>query len=52
MGMRVTLEPLAGSARILRFQIQGLLKVDPAPERVSFDTMLELTKGEYEVKGD
>jgi type VI secretion system protein ImpF len=52
MGVRVTLEPAAGSARILRFQIQGLLRVDPAPERVSFDTVLELTKGEYEVKGD
>jgi type VI secretion system protein ImpF len=52
MGMRVTLEPVAGSTRTLRFQIQGLLKVDPAPERVSFDTVLELTKGEYEVKGD
>lgn len=52
MGMRVTLEPVAGTTRVLRFQIQGLLKVDPAPERVSFDTVLELTKGEYEVKGD
>jgi type VI secretion system protein ImpF len=52
MGVRVSLEPVAGSARILRFQIQGLLKMDPAPERVSFDTVLELTKGEYAVRGD
>ena len=52
MGVRVTLEPVPGNARILRFQIQGLLKMDPAPERVSFDTVLELTKGEYEIKGD
>jgi type VI secretion system protein ImpF len=51
-GVRVTLEPVPGNARILRFQIQGLLRVDPAPERVAFDTVLELTKGEYEVKGD
>jgi type VI secretion system protein ImpF len=52
MGVRVTLEPVTAGSRILRFQIQGLLRVDPAPERVAFDTVLELTKGEYEVKGD
>ena len=51
-GPRVTMEPVAGSARILRFQIQGLLRIDPAPERVTFDTVLELTSGEYQVKGD
>jgi type VI secretion system protein ImpF len=51
-GARVTMEPVAGNARILRFQIQGLLRIDPAPERVTFDTVLELTSGEYEVKGD
>ncbi len=51
-GARVVLEPVSGNARILRFQIQGLLRIDPAPERVTFDTVLELTKGEYEVKSD
>jgi predicted component of type VI protein secretion system len=29
-----------------------MLKMDPAPERVSFDTVLELTKGEYAIKGE
>jgi type VI secretion system protein ImpF len=38
--------------RLLRFQIEGLLKMDPAPEQVSFDTVLQLSSGEYEVKGD
>jgi len=52
MGVRVTLEPVVGNARMLRFQIQGLLKIDPAPERVAFDTVLELTRGEYAVKGE
>lgn len=51
-GARVVLEPVGASARILRFQIQGLLRIDPAPERVTFDTVLELTKGEYEVKSE
>jgi type VI secretion system protein ImpF len=38
--------------KLLRFQIEGLLKMDPAPEQVSFDTVLQLTTGEYQVKGD
>lgn len=52
MAVRVTLEPVPGAARMLRFQIQGMLRMDPAPERVSFDTVLELTKGEYAIKGE
>lgn len=53
--IRVTpIETTAGgpNARVLRFQIEGLLKMDPAPEQVSFDTVLQLTSGEYQVKGD
>lgn len=38
--------------RVLRFQIEGLLKMDPAPEQVSFDTVLQLISGEYQVKGE
>ncbi|HUQ95330.1 MAG TPA: type VI secretion system baseplate subunit TssE [Bryobacteraceae bacterium] len=38
--------------RALRFQIDGLLKMDPAPEHVSFDTVLDIPSGEYQVKGD
>src|SRR4051812_23031095 len=41
-----------GVRQILRFQVEGLLRMDPAPEQVSFDTVLQLTSGEYEVKGD
>jgi predicted component of type VI protein secretion system len=29
-----------------------MLKIDPAPEHVTFDTMLELNSGEYAVKGE
>lgn len=35
----------------LAFRIEGLLIMDPAPEHVSFDTVLEVSKGEYTVKG-
>lgn len=51
-GARVVLEPVASNTRVLRFQILGMLDIDPAPEKVAFDTVLELTRGEYEVKGD
>jgi type VI secretion system protein ImpF len=37
--------------RAVRFYIEGLLKMDPAPEQVTFDTVLSLTSGEYQVKG-
>jgi type VI secretion system protein ImpF len=46
----VALEGPAGKTRTLRFRIDGLLIMDPAPEHVSFDTVLELTSGQYEVE--
>ncbi len=48
--VRVVLDTVPGSDRSLHFRIEGLMRVDPAPEQVSFDTVLELTSGEYEVK--
>jgi type VI secretion system protein ImpF len=35
----------------LRFTIEGLLRIDPAPERVVFDTVVEMARGEYQVRG-
>jgi type VI secretion system protein ImpF len=40
------------SNRTIRFQIEGLLKMDPAPEQVTFDTVLNLSSGEYQIRGD
>jgi type VI secretion system protein ImpF len=48
----VPLEPVAGAPHIMRFQIEGLLEMDPAPELIVFDTTLQLSSGEYQVKGD
>ena len=45
------MEAVEGSYRSLKFVIEGLLCMDPAPEPVRFDTVLELGKGEYEIKG-
>lgn len=36
----------------LKFVIEGMLRVDPSPEHVTFDTFLELSSGEYKVQGD
>lgn len=46
----VPLEAGLISARTMRLRIEGLMLVDPAPEHVSFDTVLELTSGQYEVQ--
>jgi len=48
---RVRMEVVEGSYRTLKFVIEGLLCMDPAPEPIRFDTVLELGKGEYEVEG-
>jgi type VI secretion system protein ImpF len=50
MDIRVTLESSDTTDRRLRFHIEGNMKLDPAPEEISFDTVLELVSGEYKVK--
>ena len=48
----VPLESMGSARHVLRFQIEGLLDMDPAPEHISFDTVLQLSSGDYQVKGD
>lgn len=48
---KVRMEQVEGGYRTLKFVIEGLLCMDPAPEPVRFDTVLELGKGGYEIKG-
>ena len=48
----VVLQPAPGPARVVRFRIEGTLRVDPAPERVFFDTALHLSSAKYEVEGE
>ena len=53
--IRVKVTPLAatrGAVHVVRFQIEGMLVMDPEPEHISFDTVLQLSSGQYEVKGD
>jgi type VI secretion system protein ImpF len=49
--VRVTLEPPREYDRTLRFRVDALLRVEPAPEPVTFDTVLRLNTQEYVVRG-
>lgn len=52
-GIKVSLAETADDgSRQLRFLIEGLLRMEPNPEQVVFDTVLEISSGEYHVKGD
>lgn len=47
----VTIEPTIGAERMMRFRIDARLKIEPAPEPVTFDTVLS-GNGKYIVEGD
>lgn len=49
--VEVTLEPPREYERVVRFRIEALLRVEPAPEPVSFDAMLQLHTLEYVIRG-
>ncbi len=38
--------------RSLRFIIEGILHMEPNPEPVAFDTILDLSSGQYQLPGD
>jgi type VI secretion system protein ImpF len=48
----VSFEPGRATERVLRFRIDARLKVDPAPEPITFDTVLQLGSGQYQVRGE
>ena len=48
--VRVAMEPPNQNDRAVHFRIDALLRVDPAPEPVTFDTILQLGTHEYLVK--
>ncbi|MBI1358644.1 MAG: type VI secretion system baseplate subunit TssE [Acidobacteria bacterium] len=47
----VPLEVTSKGLRRVRFRIEAKLMMDPASERVSFDTLLELSSGQYQIEG-
>lgn len=48
--VRVTMEPPSEKDRAMRFKVEALLRVDPMPEPVTFDTVLHLSTQEYSVQ--
>lgn len=45
-------QPPTQETRTVRFQIEAMLQMDPAPQQISFDTTLQLATGEYQIRGD
>jgi type VI secretion system protein ImpF len=50
--VKVTVAPSEEHApRVMRFRIEALLRMDPQPERIAFDTRVEVTTGRYALEG-
>ncbi|MDE3166393.1 MAG: type VI secretion system baseplate subunit TssE [Acidobacteriota bacterium] len=43
-------DPYRPGKQAITFHVEAVLLLDPAPERISFDTVLEISKGAYSVK--
>ncbi|QQS39647.1 MAG: type VI secretion system baseplate subunit TssE [Acidobacteriota bacterium] len=50
LDLKVVLEPVNNTDRELRFRVEAFLNVEPTPEPVVFDTVLELGSGDFEIK--
>lgn len=48
--LKVTLEPPSYLDRDMKFHIEASLDMDPAPEPIAFDTVLEIGTGDFAVK--
>lgn len=46
----IEFQPIVGGSRSLQFTISGVLLMDPAPEEVRIDTVLDAASAKYEVK--
>lgn len=50
LDLKVTLEPVNHVDRQLKFRIEARLDMDPEPEPIAFDTVLQTGSGEFAVK--
>lgn len=50
LDLRVTLEPLTFVDKQLKFRIEAKLDVEPTPEHIAFDTVLQIGSGDFVVK--
>jgi type VI secretion system protein ImpF len=49
---KVSLRTSSDAAHLVHFSIEGLLRVDPEPVPIVFDTFLELNSGAYQIRGE
>lgn len=50
INLKVSIEDENNLERGIRFRIQATLRVEPTPEPVVFDTVLQMGSGEFEIK--
>jgi type VI secretion system protein ImpF len=43
-------DAFSAAQQAITFHVEAMLMIEPAPERISFDTVLEISKGSYSVK--
>lgn len=48
--LKISLEPISNIDRTLKFHIEASLDIEPAPEPVAFDTVLEIGSGNFAVR--
>ncbi len=51
INVKISLEPIDNTDRQLKFRIEAHLDIEPIPEPVSFDTVLQVGSGEFAIKG-
>lgn len=50
LDLKVTMEPPSVTERSIRFRIEAQLDIDPVPEPIVFDTVLQLGSCDFDVK--
>ena len=50
LNVKVMLEPISNIDRLLKFRIEAELNIEPSPEPIAFDTVLQLGSGDFQVK--
>ena len=51
LNLKVSMDPVDNVDRHLKFRIEASLDVDPTPEPIVFDTVLEMGSGEFSISG-
>lgn len=50
LDLKVSLEPINNVDRQIKFRIEARLDIEPAPEPIAFDTVLQIGSGEFAIR--